>query len=161
MATAAAQAAENGEIMRLGARERLPAPQDVAVHRHPLRIATKACCKPYPRRAAIYGIICQLRREIRMGTRNVVLTDRQEELIEQLVSQGRYQNASEVLRDGLRLIESREAEEKARLRALRDAARIGIEDIDAGRFRDFDSASELRQHLDSLARRTVGSDRSR
>ena len=90
-----------------------------------------------------------------MGTRNVVLTDRQERLIDQLVSQGRYQNASEVLREGLRLIESRETEEKARIKALRDAARIGIEDIDAGRARSFSATSELRQHLDSLARKTI------
>ena len=38
-----------------------------------------------------------------MPTRNVVLTEHQEELIEALVKAGRYQNASEVLRDGLRL----------------------------------------------------------
>jgi antitoxin ParD1/3/4 len=36
-----------------------------------------------------------------MPTRNVVPTERQEELIETLVKSGRYQNASEVLRDGL------------------------------------------------------------
>lgn len=96
-----------------------------------------------------------------MGTRNVVLTDRQEELIDALVKQGRYQNASEVLREGLRLIESRDAEEKARLKALRDAARIGIEDVDAGRVRDFSTTSELRQHLDTLAKRAVTSTRSR
>lgn len=96
-----------------------------------------------------------------MATRNVVLTDRQEELINHLVSQGRYQNVSEVLRDGLRLIENREAEERARLKALRDAARIGIEDVDAGRVRDFSTTSELRQHLDSLAKGTLTSTRSR
>ena len=96
-----------------------------------------------------------------MGTRNVVLTDHQEELIDALVKKGRYQNASEVLREGLRLIESREAEEKVRLKALRDAARIGIEDVDAGRVRDFTNTSELRQHLDSLAKRTITTARSR
>jgi putative addiction module CopG family antidote len=36
-----------------------------------------------------------------MLTRNVVLTERQEELIETLVKSGRYQNTSEVLCDGL------------------------------------------------------------
>ncbi|HEY1886636.1 MAG TPA: type II toxin-antitoxin system ParD family antitoxin, partial [Roseiarcus sp.] len=56
-----------------------------------------------------------------MRTRNVVLTERQEELIESLVTSGRYQNASEVLRDGLRLVEQREAEDKGRLEALRAA----------------------------------------
>ena len=61
-----------------------------------------------------------------MPTRNVVLTDHQADLVERLVASGRYQNASEVLREGLRLIEGREAEDKARLNALRDAARVGF-----------------------------------
>ena len=55
-----------------------------------------------------------------MPTRNVVLTEHQADLIEKLVDSGRYQNASEVLREGLRLVESREAEDRARLKALRD-----------------------------------------
>ena len=46
-----------------------------------------------------------------MPTRNVVLTDHQTNLVEQLVASGRYQNASEVLREGLRLVEQREAED--------------------------------------------------
>ena len=77
-----------------------------------------------------------------MATRNVVLTDHQEELIEGLVSSGRYQNASEVLREGLRLVERREEEDKARLKNLREAARLGIADIEGGRFRDFGSSAE-------------------
>ena len=56
-----------------------------------------------------------------MPTRNVVLTDKQAELIEQLVESGRYQNASEVLREGLRLLQRRELEDAARLEALRGA----------------------------------------
>ena len=42
-----------------------------------------------------------------MPTRNVVLTDHQASLVEHLVESGRYQNASEVLREGLRLVEQR------------------------------------------------------
>lgn len=86
-----------------------------------------------------------------MATRNVVLTDHQTELVERLVASGRYQNASEVLRDGLRLIESREAEEKARLKALREAARIGVADIEAGRFRSFDTPAALDAHVLGIA----------
>ena len=56
-----------------------------------------------------------------MPTRNVVLTDQQAELVEKLVHSGRYQNASEVLRDGLRLLQRRELEETAKLEALRGA----------------------------------------
>jgi antitoxin ParD1/3/4 len=86
-----------------------------------------------------------------MPTRNIVLTEHQEEMIERLVTSGRYQNASEVLREGLRLVENRTAEDKARLKALRDAARAGAADIEAGRFRDFDTTVMLHRHLDSLA----------
>ena len=91
-----------------------------------------------------------------MPTRNVVLTDHQARLVEKLVSTGRYQNASEVLREGLRLIEDREAQDNARLRALREAARVGIADIDAGRFRSFDSPAALSRHLTDIADKAIG-----
>ncbi|AZN95977.1 type II toxin-antitoxin system ParD family antitoxin [Mesorhizobium sp. M9A.F.Ca.ET.002.03.1.2] len=71
-----------------------------------------------------------------MPTRNVVLTEHHEEVIERLVGSGRYQNASEVLREGLRLIEQREAREEARLAALKQAARVGFRDIEEGRFQE-------------------------
>lgn len=91
-----------------------------------------------------------------MPTRNVVLTQQQTELIEKLVDSGRYQNASEVLRDGLRLVESREAEDRARLKALRDAARVGLADAEAGRYRTFDSSESFRRYLDGLAESAIG-----
>ena len=59
-------------------------------------------------------------------------------------------NASEVLREGLRLIEDQEAQAKARLKALRDSARIGIADVEAGRYRTFDSPADLGRHLGTL-----------
>lgn len=91
-----------------------------------------------------------------MPTRNVVLTEHQAELIEELVGSGRYQNASEVLREGLRLVESREKEAHARLQALREAARVGIEDLESGRYQEFDSAGALRKHLDELGDEALG-----
>jgi len=45
-----------------------------------------------------------------MATRNVVLTDAQSSLVDRLVETGRYQNASEALRAGLRLLEREESE---------------------------------------------------
>lgn len=71
-----------------------------------------------------------------MPTRNVVLTDHQQEVIESLVQSGRYQNASEVLREGLRLVQQRESEDAARLAALKAAAEVGWGDIEAGRYRE-------------------------
>jgi antitoxin ParD1/3/4 len=83
-------------------------------------------------------------------TRNVVLTEHQARLLERLVASGRYQNASEVLREGLRLIETRDAEEKARIKVLREAAQVGVTDIEAGRFLSFRSPGALRRHLASV-----------
>lgn len=90
-----------------------------------------------------------------MPTRNVVLTDHLADLVERLVASGRYQNASEVLRDGLRLVEARHAEDKARLKALRDAAKHGVADFDAGRFRSFETAAALERHLTHLAEEAI------
>lgn len=50
-----------------------------------------------------------------MATRNVVLTLHLEQVIH-LVQSGRYQNASEVMREGLRLLEQRVAEDTAKKR---------------------------------------------
>ena len=86
-----------------------------------------------------------------MPTRNVVLTDQQADMIERLVHSGRYQNASEVLRDGLRLVQQREAEDAARLLALRRAADVGAADIAAGRFTSFADGAALRDHLSARA----------
>lgn len=47
------------------------------------------------------NLLGSVEKEDPVPTRNVVLTERQEALIEALVTSGRYQNASEVLRDGL------------------------------------------------------------
>ena len=85
-----------------------------------------------------------------MPTRNVVLTDHQAALVEQLVQSGRYQNASEVLREGLRRVEQRDTEDAYRLAALRKAAQEGIADIDAGRFKTFESKQGLREHLQGI-----------
>lgn len=96
-----------------------------------------------------------------MPTRNVVLTEYQAELVERLVSSGRYQNASEVLREGLRLVENQEEEAKARLKALREAAREGIADVEAGRYRTFESPTKLREHLGTLRDNVLSRKRKR
>ncbi|SCB49565.1 type II toxin-antitoxin system ParD family antitoxin [Rhizobium multihospitium] len=86
-----------------------------------------------------------------MPTRNVVLTEHHEAVIDQLVKSGRYQNASEVMREGLRLVERREAHEAAKLEALREAAHIGFVDLDEGRFTDV-PADQLDHFIAGLGR---------
>jgi len=90
-----------------------------------------------------------------MPTRNVVLTKRQEKFIEDLVESGRYQNASEVLRDGLRLVEQRQADEASKLKALREAARIGVAALDRGDFKEFKSIEDLQAYLNELTEKVV------
>lgn len=90
-----------------------------------------------------------------MPTRNVVLTDKQAKFVEQMVDSGYYQNASEVLREGLRLVQAREEEQAVKLAALRDAVAVGIADIDAGRYREFGDASSLRAHITAISKRVL------
>ena len=92
-----------------------------------------------------------------MPTRNVVLSDHQTALVARLVASGRYQNASEVMREGLRLVERQETEDEIRLKAMREAADAGIA---AGRFRAYDSAETLRESLSDLAAEALGGDTS-
>lgn len=63
-----------------------------------------------------------------MVTRNVVLTDTQDALVQALIASGRFQNASEALRAGLRLLEHEEAQRDAICARLMD----GLEQARAG-----------------------------
>ena len=90
-----------------------------------------------------------------MPTRNVVLTKRQEKLIATLVDSGRYQNASEVLREGLRLVEQHEAEDASKLKALREAARVGVAALDSGQFKEFENIEDLQAYLNELSEKVI------
>lgn len=89
-----------------------------------------------------------------MPTRNVVLTDHHENIIGTLVGSGRYQNASEVIREGLRLVEAREAIEALKLHALKEAARFGFADLNHSRFADVKD-DRLEDFIDDLGRRAT------
>jgi len=76
-----------------------------------------------------------------MPTRNVVLTDSQTDLIERLIADGRYQNASEALRAGLRLLEREEAE----MAALRARLVAGLEEARTGEFAEGTGEDAIRR----------------
>ena len=57
---------------------------------------------------------------------SVALSPYFEQFIRQQVSSGRFNNASEVVRAGLRLLEEQEAEQSIKLQALRDAIAEGL-----------------------------------
>ena len=58
--------------------------------------------------------------------------DHYDSFVRELVSSGRYSSASEVLRDGLRLLEEREQLREIKLKALREAIQEGLDSGDAG-----------------------------
>ena len=85
-----------------------------------------------------------------MPTRNVVLTDHQSALLDRLVAEGRYQNASEAMREGLRLIEDREAS----LAGLRTRFAAARRDAEHGSLADGSAQDVLdRVHGEVRARR--------
>jgi antitoxin ParD1/3/4 len=89
-----------------------------------------------------------------MPTRNVVLSEHQQALVETLVRSGRYQNASEVLREGLRLVEERERIAQAKLKAIKQATRQGWADVSAGRYADV-ADDQLEDFVGQLGRRAA------
>jgi antitoxin ParD1/3/4 len=84
-----------------------------------------------------------------MPTRNVNLTEHFDRFIENGITSGRFSNASEVVREGLRLLEQREQEDTARLQWLRAAVKEGIDDIERGDYVTLRSGREI----DSFMRR--------
>lgn len=76
-----------------------------------------------------------------MATRNVVLTDAQSEMIDRLVASGRYQNASEALRAGLRLLEREEDE----IEALRARLTLSLEEARRGELANGSGEAAMRR----------------
>ncbi len=78
-----------------------------------------------------------------MPTRNVNLTEHFDTFIETGITSGRFSNASEVVREGLRLLEQREKEDRAKIEWLRAAAKEGFDAADRGDYVTLNSEREL------------------
>jgi antitoxin ParD1/3/4 len=74
-----------------------------------------------------------------------------EGFIQKLIESGRYSTASEVIRDGLRLIEEREQSREAKLEWLRTAIQEGL---DSGPGREVDSKT-LAEEVKARGRRRL------
>ncbi len=83
---------------------------------------------------------------------SVALTPHFEALTQQWVADGRYNNVSEVIRDGLRMLESRMQEEEAKLIALREAAQQGFAAIERGEFQSLHSDQDIHTLVLQLAK---------
>lgn len=65
-------------------------------------------------------------------TKNISFTPEQAQFVDQRVEEGRYQSASEMVREGLRLLEQREREQAARIDAMRSMILQGVDELDRG-----------------------------
>lgn len=83
---------------------------------------------------------------VEMPTRNISLTPEQDAFVEKVVESGEYQNASEMVRDALRVLQQRRREDTLKLEALRAQLEIGVAALDRGDFVELEDA-ELERHL--------------
>lgn len=81
---------------------------------------------------------------------NVSIGRELEEFIKSKVATGDYASASEVVRDGLRMLKDRDLEREARLQAVRDKIQKGLDQIDAGLILDGEEAmEEIRKRIEA------------
>ncbi|MDJ0765873.1 MAG: type II toxin-antitoxin system ParD family antitoxin [Myxococcota bacterium] len=83
---------------------------------------------------------------------NVSLTPALEKIVQEKVSSGMYNSASEVIREALRMMVENDKLQLAKLKALREEIDIGIREADQGLFEEYD-ADTAHQILDRIKSR--------
>ncbi len=85
-----------------------------------------------------------------MPTRNVDLTEHYENFIAAGVEAGRYSDASEAVRAGLRLLEQQELEDLAKLDWLRGATREAFDALDRGEGVPLKASADIDAFVDEI-----------
>ena len=85
-----------------------------------------------------------------MPTRNINLTAEQDAFVEGIVRAGKYQNASEAVRDAVRGLQQRLREDELKVELLRAHVKAGLDALERGAFTEIDDA-DLDTTLDRLA----------
>jgi antitoxin ParD1/3/4 len=84
-----------------------------------------------------------------MPTRNISLTAEQDAFVEEIVRAGKYQNASEAMRDAIRGLQQRLKADELKLDLLRTQVKAGLDALARGAFIEVDDAG-LDATLDDL-----------
>jgi antitoxin ParD1/3/4 len=87
---------------------------------------------------------------------NISLTKEFENYVSQKVESGLYHSASEVIRDGLRLMKERDELHQSRLSELRKDIAVGLEQADGGRVQTFDE--EVTARVKARGRKRVAAE---
>jgi antitoxin ParD1/3/4 len=89
---------------------------------------------------------------------NISLTPELEQYVNDKVKSGLYHSASEVIRDGLRLLREQDEVHKLRLKILREEIAIGLEQADRGELLD---GAEVFEKLRAKLRKNAARDKSK
>lgn len=84
-----------------------------------------------------------------MPTRNINLTSEQDAFVSKVVEAGEYQNASEAIRDALRVLQQRRQEDALKLKVLRSQIKAGADALKRGDFVELDEM-EVERYLEGL-----------
>jgi antitoxin ParD1/3/4 len=91
--------------------------------------------------------------ELTVPTRNVNLTAHFDRFVESEIASGRYKDASDVMRAGLRLLEQRGREDEEKLAVLRRVATDAFDAIERGEGITIDGEEELAEYIGRIGRR--------
>ena len=87
---------------------------------------------------------------------NVSLSPELEKLVERKIASGMYQTASEVVREGLRMIAERDELSELRREQLRADVRKGMESLDAGKGIAVSDPAALAREIKTRGRSRLG-----
>ena len=90
-----------------------------------------------------------------MPTRNISLTDHFDQFVDAQVTSGRFKNASEVMRAGLRLLEEQARQEQEKLALLRSLASECFRELDQGQGTPIEGEQELAEFIRQIGRRAA------
>lgn len=93
-----------------------------------------------------------------MPSRNIHLTDHFDTFVTDALQSGRYKNASEVVRAGLRLLEQQDQEDAAKIDALRQAVQEGLDDYENGKFDVMESDEDIDRFFDDFEAEIIKND---
>lgn len=88
-----------------------------------------------------------------MATQTLYLTDEQAEVIRQLLADGGYDDASQVVDEALRLLKAQQFEQEAELEWLRSEVQKGVDALERGEFIELDSEESIQALSRDIRRR--------
>jgi antitoxin ParD1/3/4 len=84
---------------------------------------------------------------------NISLTPELDQFVAERVESGLYASASEVIREGLRLLKGWEEMNRVRLQELKREIEIGVKQLEKGQGKRYKSAAALINHVKAEGRR--------